>query len=74
MKNKKKLWYLCLSGAALLSVLSFTPVVIPYGTTGPLLSGVPRTFWLGIVMYFGIVILTFIGTRVYPGNEKGDKE
>jgi hypothetical protein len=74
MKNKKRIWYMCLSGAALLSILCFTPLVIPHGNSGPVVNGVPRTFWLGMLMYFGIVILTFIGTRFYPENEEGRGE
>jgi len=31
----------------------------------PLVAGMPRTLWAGILIYIGLVLLTFIGTRIY---------
>ncbi len=69
-EEKKSLyWKLCIAGVVLLSILTFTPIVMPRGVAGPELFGVPRTLWASILTYIGIVILTYIGTKVYPGAE-----
>ncbi len=66
MKNKRPLyWRLCYLGVVVLCVLTFTPLVIPSGRFMPLVAGMPRTLWAGILIYIGLVLLTFIGTRIY---------
>jgi hypothetical protein len=71
MEDEKKslYWKLCIAGVVLLSILTFTPIVMPQGVADPELLGVPRTLWASILTYIGIVILTYIGTKVYPGAE-----
>jgi len=31
----------------------------------PLLAGMPRTLWAGILIYIGLVLLTLIATSIY---------
>ena len=71
MEDKKKslYWKLCIAGVVFLCVLTFTPVVMPKGVVGPELLGMPRTLWASILTYIGIIILVYIGTKVYPGAE-----
>jgi hypothetical protein len=39
--------------------------VIPAGESTPMVLGVPRTLWLGILIYAAMVVLTWVGTRVH---------
>jgi Na+/melibiose symporter-like transporter len=66
LKKKKGYWKLCCGCALLLCILTFTPLVMPFGIYKPQLLGFPYTFWMGIVIAIGLVILTFIGARVHP--------
>jgi len=77
MKNRSPIfWRLCWVGAVLLCVLTFTPLVIPSGQFMPLLAGMPRTLWAGILIYIGLVLLTLIATSIYRErdiDERADK-
>jgi hypothetical protein len=72
-EKKSKYWKACYILALLISVLAFTPLVIPYHTTVPMIGNVPYTLWVGYVVYALLVILTFIGTKVYPDNDHQEK-
>ncbi len=76
MKKHNLAWSLCIVGIVALCVISFTPLVIPAGESTPMLLGVPRTLWAGILVYAAMVVLTFVGTRVHPEADKhtGDSE
>ncbi len=69
-KKKRLYWRASVLGVAILSVLTFTPIVTPSGEAGPFLAGIPRTLWAGILITVGLVVLTAIATRVYPVYEK----
>ena len=70
MQNTKILyWRLCCVAMVVLSVLTFTPLVIPAGRYEPMLAGVPLTLWAGIAIAVAMVALTYIGTRVHPDQE-----
>jgi hypothetical protein len=60
-----KWWLVCLA-ALLLSVITFTPLVIPEGQFSPMLFGLPVTLWTGILVAFAFVVLTFVAARVHP--------
>ncbi|NQV35397.1 MAG: hypothetical protein HQ515_22070 [Phycisphaeraceae bacterium] len=70
MKKHNLAWTLCIVGIVTLCVLSFTPLVIPAHESTPMFLGVPRTLWLGILVYVAMVVLTWIGTRVHPEADK----
>lgn len=67
--NNKKLWTLCCIAFGILTLLTFTPVITPAGVWKPMFMGMPYTLWAGILQAFLLVGLTWIGTRVHPGNE-----
>ena len=75
MKKKKRnfYWKLCYWFAILLAVITFTPIVIPYGKIEPAISNIPYTLWMGILIYILFVLVTFIGTKVYPENDDNVK-
>ncbi len=76
MNARKATWYACTAGVILLCALCFTPLVIPAGESQPTLLGLPRSLWLGLLIYSVIVLLTFVALRVHPeaGHPEGDAE
>lgn len=71
--RKSLYWKLCIVGMVLLSILTFTPLIIPPGVTEPVIGGVPRTLWTSILIYIAMVVITYIGTRVYPHTDDNDE-
>jgi len=71
---KKRLWRLCCFGVLLLAVLTFTPLVTPVGSSEPCCLGIPRTLWVGIVIYLGITVLTWIGSRIYLSDPSEEED
>ena len=65
MKNKKRIWTIVRIALIVLSILVFTPVVIPKGVYTPELFGMPYTLWVGMVIYFSFLILILIGVSVH---------
>ena len=68
MKNPG--WKLCCIAVVLLSLVCFTPLVVPAHEVEPVFYGLPRTLWAGLLAYAGFVVLIFIGTRVYPDDDR----
>ena len=77
MKTKKSLyWNFCMIAMIILSIITFSPLVIPEGKFTPLVFGLPRTLWAGIIVYLFMVLITYFGTRVHPKSHhtKGETE
>jgi hypothetical protein len=76
MTTRKLAWTACVGTVIFLCALCFTPLVIPAGQSQPRFLGLPRTLWLGLLIYAGLVLLTFIATRVYTGtrDDEGDPQ
>ncbi|MGB3585844.1 MAG: hypothetical protein WBA23_04860 [Tunicatimonas sp.] len=70
----KTYWYLCVAAAFLLSIITFTPLVIPAGVYEPMLFGIPYTLWVSFLVMILFVIITYIGTRVHPGRNDKDAD
>jgi len=70
----KTYWYLCVAAAVLLSIITFTPLVIPKGVYEPMLWGIPYTLWVSFFVMILFVIITYIGTRVHPGRNDKDAD
>ncbi|MCB0607306.1 MAG: hypothetical protein H6562_15055 [Lewinellaceae bacterium] len=68
--KKKNLWTLVRILFLLLTILTFTPFVIPKGVFKPELLGMPYTLWMGILINLLMVALVWWGTRVHPGREE----
>ena len=72
MRSKR---YFLICGAVLvLVIITFTPLVIPYGIYKPELLGLPYSLWIGILISIVLVVLTFISTRIFLESESEDKE
>ena len=67
-------WRLCCAGMVLLSILTFTPLVIPAGVYEPVVLGLPRSLWAGMLVACAMVLLIFIDSRVHPGREPEARE
>jgi hypothetical protein len=69
MRNKDY-WNLCIVGVLILCIVTFTPLVIPRGVYEPMLFGIPYTLWVGMIIAVSLVFLTYLATKVHPGNIK----
>ncbi|HMQ64015.1 MAG TPA: hypothetical protein PKE06_25245 [Flavilitoribacter sp.] len=70
--KKKNLWTLVRILFLLLTILTFTPFVIPKGVFKPELLGMPYTLWMGILINLLMVALVWWGTRIHPGREESE--
>ena len=64
--RKKTLWNWCCACVLGLSILCFTPCIIPRGEYQPMLLGMPRSLWGGILIAFAILGVSVISIYVYP--------
>jgi hypothetical protein len=65
--NQRRLyWRICYLTVIGLSIVVFTPLVIPAGTYRPMVGGIPYTLWIGILITVALVVLTFYATQFYP--------
>jgi hypothetical protein len=69
MFAKTVLWGFCCGIVIALSALALSPLVLTPDTHTPELFGIPRTLWLGILIAFALVGMTFIGGIVHPEND-----
>ncbi len=67
-------WRLCVVATIVICILSYTPLVIPSGVSTPTLWGLPRTLWLGLLVYLAIVAVTFVATRVHPDIDDEERD
>ncbi len=74
MKKQKLLWKFCQLGVVALSIVTFTPLVIPKNTFRPELFGLPYTLWVGMLLSICFVLLIFIGISVHPGAKKEEEK
>ncbi len=74
MARKSLAWRLCVVATIVLCILSYTPLVIPSSVSTPTLWGLPRTLWLGLLIYLAIVAVTFVATRVHPDIDDEERD
>jgi len=71
MTNKKiKTWRILRTLAIALTLLAFTPMVIPQGKYRPELFGIPYTLWTSYLITIALVVLTYFGTKVHRTDEE----
>ena len=61
--NSKKTWYLCVALAALLTVITLSPLVLTIGSYRPMLMGAPYTLWASFLTTAGLVVLAYFGSK-----------
>lgn len=54
--------------ALVLGLITFTPLVIPYGLHRPVLFHLPYTLWTGLLVAIIFVLITWIAIRIHPGR------
>ena len=64
MPTPPKAWRTCCLLAVLLAALTFTPIVLVPDEIEPILMGMPRTLWLGMLISFGFFSLTLWGAFI----------
>jgi len=70
MIKRKMYWRICTAAVVFLTILVFTPLVIPAGIYAPGLFGIPLSLWTSFIITVLLVAITFIGTKVHPGNDE----
>lgn len=64
-KKRNKQWRIIVIAALTLTILAFSPLVLKPGKIEPTLLSMPFTLWVSIVITIVLVILTYIGGRIY---------
>lgn len=70
----KNLWKFTRLGVVLLSILIFTPLVIPENVYKPEVAGLPYTLWTGILAYLGFVVLILTGIYAHSRINREGKD
>jgi hypothetical protein len=75
-KSQRKItnWRICIIVVILLAALGLSHVVIPPGVFKPSFLGMPYSLWMGVLVTICLIIMTFIGSRVHPGNNNKNEE
>jgi len=60
-----KRWRVLIGLLIFLFFIEYSPLVIPEGRSKPALFGVPFSLWLGIIFTTLVVLLTYIGSKIY---------
>lgn len=69
-KKKSRLYSVLILLSLLLSALTFTPLVMPYGKHLPSLLHLPYTLWTGMLVSILFVCLTWLAVRWHPGRKE----
>lgn len=70
--KKSRFYRVLIVLAILLAVLTFTPLVMPYGKFQPTFLHLPYTLWTGLLVAILFVCLTWLAVSWHPG--KGEDE
>ena len=73
-QRKTTYWRICILVAVLLATIGLSPLVIPAGISKPSVLGMPYSLWTGILVTFCLILMTYIGARVHPGNHPENEE
>jgi hypothetical protein len=71
-KKKFRFYNILILLVLLLSVLTFTPLVMPYGVHLPALLHLPYTLWTGLLVAILLVCLTWLAVRFHPGRKEDE--
>jgi len=71
-QKKSRLYNVLILLALLLAVLTFTPLVMPYGVHQPSLLHLPYTLWTGLIVAILFVCLTWLAVRWHPGRKEDE--
>jgi len=71
-KNKSWQYSILILLAILLAVLTFTPLVMPYGVHKPSFLHLPYTLWTGLLVAIIFVCLTWLAVHMHPGRKEDE--
>ncbi len=71
MKKKPRALWLTDILFVVITVASFTGLLIPAGRIGPKLLGAPYTVWMGVVFCFLYILLAYVASK-YQKEEQDD--
>lgn len=70
MKSDNKfLWRASIGAVVFLTALCLSPIILTPGRYEPTFAGIPYTLWTSILIAIAIVVVTFIGIYVHPGDD-----
>jgi hypothetical protein len=70
--KRTKVYRVLILLAVLLGILTFTPIIMPYGKHEPSFLHLPYTMWTGIIVAVLFVLLTWYSVRIHPGKEEDE--
>ena len=69
--KEKRYWKITVAAAVILTIITFTPIVIAPGKIKPALFSMPYTLWVSILLTIILVVLTYIGGMIHlKDNDK----
>lgn len=68
--HKPRIYRLLILLALIQAIITFTPLVMPYGRYEPTLLNLPYTLWTGLIVAIMFVFLTWLAVRTHPGKEE----
>ena len=75
MQKRNRGWKICIAIFIILSVISFTPLILPQDVYKPEILGIPYTLWTSFIITLAFVVLTYVGMRLHPADkEEEDKQ
>ena len=71
-KKKSRRYTVLILIALLLTVLTFTPLVMPYEVHRPTLFHLPYTLWTGLLVAIVFVCITWLAVHFHPGRKEDE--
>lgn len=72
-KYRLFIWPASCVGMVILSIIAFSPLVIPPGKYLPTLFGLPYSLWTGIAITLSMMILTVLAALVVSDLSDGEE-
>ena len=60
-----KLWRWLIVLVCIIGLIEYSPLIIPAGKYEPALFGIPFSLWLGMIFTILVVLLTYLGSKIY---------
>lgn len=73
-RKNNTIWSICIAAVLVIVVLGYTPLMLPAGKYKPMILGIPYSLWLPFLVTVILVLLTYVGARIHPGNDSIEEE
>ncbi len=60
-----KRWRWLIVLVCIIGLIEYSPLIIPEGKYEPTLFGIPFSLWLGMIFTILVVLLTYLGSKIY---------